>query len=189
MRDDFQEYCSTYLPDSGPSGTLEYLIDALEQDAPESMALLKFPEERRRFDISNLIKARDCRETLEERTHRLHNMRKLCRKSIDDTLNLRRPRFDVIVSPGDSPINLLVSGAGYPSAAMPIGYLSADHRTEIRGRPVGLIAIASYGEDAKLMEFMAGWERMWQRKPPAFGYDPSIKTKKQARINFGIYKT
>ncbi|KAH7386225.1 amidase signature domain-containing protein [Cadophora sp. MPI-SDFR-AT-0126] len=68
---------------------------------------------------------------------------------------------DVIIGPTDSDLPALAAGAGYPIAAVPLGY------ADFNGRPFGLVALAAEHQEAKLFNFMAAWEVTFgPRKPP-----------------------
>ncbi|KPM45951.1 hypothetical protein AK830_g653 [Neonectria ditissima] len=62
---------------------------------------------------------------------------------------------DVVVCCSDSYFAGVSVAARYPMAAVPLGYI------ESSGRPYGLQAIAPAYEEAKLVKFMAAWDRIF----------------------------
>ncbi|KAL6817485.1 amidase signature domain-containing protein [Trichoderma camerunense] len=79
---------------------------------------------------------------------------------IDKTL--KDYNVDLIIAPADSPVNLLVSAAGYPSATMPLSY------PEYNGRPIGLVAFTTAGGEGMLLNFLRAYENTFpKRRPPS----------------------
>ncbi|KKP02347.1 hypothetical protein THAR02_05547 [Trichoderma harzianum] len=79
---------------------------------------------------------------------------------IDKTL--KEYDVDLVIAPADSPVNLLVSAAGYPSATMPLSYL------EYNGRPIGLVAFTTAGGEGTLLNFLCAYEKSFpKRRPPS----------------------
>ncbi|KAL6789708.1 amidase signature enzyme [Trichoderma sp. SZMC 28012] len=91
----------------------------------------------------------------------LRHARKVGRDiGIDKTLK----EYDVnlVIAPADSPVNLLVSAAGYPSATMPLSYL------DYNGRPIGLVAFTTAGGEGMLLNFLCAYENTFpKRRPPS----------------------
>ncbi|KAK0757115.1 LOW QUALITY PROTEIN: hypothetical protein N5P37_010644 [Trichoderma harzianum] len=96
----------------------------------------------------------------EEHDFLLRHARKVGRDiGIDKTL--KDYDVDLIIAPADSPVNLLVSAAGYPSATMPLSYL------EYNGRPIGLVAFTTAGGEGMLLNFLRAYENTFpKRRPP-----------------------
>ncbi|PTB49596.1 hypothetical protein M431DRAFT_500069 [Trichoderma harzianum CBS 226.95] len=96
----------------------------------------------------------------EEHDFLLRHARKVGRDiGIDKTL--KEYDVDLIIAPADSPVNLLVSAAGYPSATMPLSYL------EYNGRPIGLVAFTTAGGEGMLLNFLRAYENTFpKRRPP-----------------------
>ncbi|KAK4061446.1 hypothetical protein Trihar35433_9773 [Trichoderma harzianum] len=97
----------------------------------------------------------------EEHDFLLSHARKAGRDiGIDKTL--KEYDVDLIIAPGDSPVNLLVSAAGYPSATIPLSYL------EYNGRPIGLVAFTTAGGEGMLLNFLHAYENTFpKRRPPS----------------------
>ncbi|KAJ4226433.1 hypothetical protein NW759_005020 [Fusarium solani] len=84
---------------------------------------------------------------------------------------------DVVVCCSDSYFAGVSVAARYPMAAVPLGYI------ESSGRPYGLQAIAPAGQEAKLVRFMAAWERVF---PPR--RVPDLEACEKARVGLGGWK-
>ncbi|EEU40698.1 uncharacterized protein NECHADRAFT_76112 [Fusarium vanettenii 77-13-4] len=78
---------------------------------------------------------------------------------------------DVVVCCSDSYFAGVSVAARYPMAAVPLGYI------ESSGRPYGLQAIAPAHQEAKLVRFMAAWERVF---PPR--RVPDLEACEKARV-------
>ncbi|KAF3067517.1 putative amidase [Trichoderma lentiforme] len=93
----------------------------------------------------------------EEHDFLLAHARKVGRDiGIDKTL--KEYDVDLIIAPADSPVNLLVSAAGYPSATMPLSYL------EYNGRPIGLVAFTTTGGEEMLLNFLRAYENTFPKR-------------------------
>ncbi|KAJ4857834.1 amidase domain-containing protein [Trichoderma breve] len=93
----------------------------------------------------------------EEHDFLLRHARKVGRDiGIDKTL--KEYDVDLVIAPGDSPVNLLVSAAGYPSATMPLSYL------EYNGRPIGLVAFTTAGGEEMLLNFLRAYENTFPKR-------------------------
>ncbi|UKZ68357.1 uncharacterized protein TrAtP1_009396 [Trichoderma atroviride] len=77
---------------------------------------------------------------------------------IDKTL--KEYDVDLVIAPADSPVNLLVSAAGYPSATMPLSYL------KYNGRPIGLVAFTTAGGEGMLLNFLRAYENTFPKRCP-----------------------
>ncbi|KAH0523116.1 hypothetical protein TsFJ059_008166 [Trichoderma semiorbis] len=97
----------------------------------------------------------------EEHDFLLAHARKVGRDiGIDKTL--KEYDVDLVIAPADSPVNLLVSAAGYPSATMPLSYL------QYNGRPIGLVAFTTAGGEGMLLNFLRAYENTFpKRRPPS----------------------
>ncbi|KAL6824617.1 amidase signature domain-containing protein [Trichoderma sp. SZMC 28015] len=97
----------------------------------------------------------------EEHDFLLEHVRKVGRDiGIDKTL--KEYDVDLVIAPADSPVNLLVSAAGYPSATMPLSYL------EYNGRPIGLVAFTTAGGEGMLLNFLRAYGNTFpKRRPPS----------------------
>lgn len=90
------------------------------------------------------------------------------REGIDKVLD--EYQLDVIVGPMDSPMSTLAACARYPSATMPLGYLSPS------GCPFGLCLIAKANEEEKLLRIMSAYEATFpERKLPGPLVDASVE--------------
>ncbi|KAI8685508.1 hypothetical protein NCS55_00223300 [Fusarium keratoplasticum] len=81
---------------------------------------------------------------------------------------------DVVVCCSDSYFAGVSVAARYPMAAVPLGYI------ESSGRPYGLQPIAPAHQEAKLVRFMAAWERVF---PPR--RVPDLEACEKARVGLG----
>ncbi|EHK23114.1 uncharacterized protein TRIVIDRAFT_191664 [Trichoderma virens Gv29-8] len=87
----------------------------------------------------------------------LRHARKVGRDiGIDKTL--KDYDVDLVIAPADSPVNLLVSAAGYPSATMPLSYL------KFNGRPIGLVAFTTAGGEEMLLNFLRAYENTFPKR-------------------------
>ncbi|KAL6693352.1 amidase signature domain-containing protein [Trichoderma pleuroticola] len=105
----------------------------------------------------------------EEHDFLLRHARKVGRDiGIDKTL--KEYDVDLVIAPADSPVNLLVSAAGYPSATMPLSYL------EYNGRPIGLVAFTTAGGEEMLLNFLCAYENTFPKRcPPSRLYQDIIQ--------------
>lgn len=78
------------------------------------------------------------------------------RQGIDKMLD--EYKLDAIVGPMNSPISTFAALAGYPSATVPLGYLSPS------GCPFGLCLIAKANEEGKLLRIMSAYEATFPKR-------------------------
>ncbi|KAF8865226.1 amidase signature enzyme [Acephala macrosclerotiorum] len=129
--------------------------------------LIRFNEDHSNVELppgyrnqDQLLAAAKANMSNDEHEHLLQHARTISRElGIDKTL--KDYEIDVIIAPGDSAFNLLVSSAGYTSATMPLSYL------DYNGRPIGLAAFASANSERTLLQVLSAWEAASPpRKPP-----------------------
>jgi amidase len=88
--------------------------------------------------------------------HDLEYLRRSFRDAIEQCF--KATGADVIMASGESYLTSVASGAGYPTASVPLGFSSYN------GRPHGMEIMARNGEEGKMFEFMSAWEAL----PPEY---------------------
>lgn len=83
-------------------------------------------------------------------------IRKAIRKILADN------EVDVIMGPADGPLANIAAAAGYPNAAVPLGF------AEFNGRAFGMNIIAGANQEGKILQVMSAWEGTFgpHRPPP-----------------------
>ncbi|KUJ14715.1 amidase signature enzyme [Mollisia scopiformis] len=95
--------------------------------------------------------------TKEESEAAIQKMHGIAReRGVDHTL--RENDINVIIGPCDSRLDAIVTGSGYPCVTLPLSYYKRN------GRPFGLIAIATAGEEALLVQLMSAWEATFPKR-------------------------
>ncbi|OBT77497.1 hypothetical protein VF21_05228 [Pseudogymnoascus sp. 05NY08] len=90
----------------------------------------------------------------------LHDHRRKIAANLDTTF--KKYDINIILGPGDSPITQYAVANGYPAAALPLSYL------DFNGRPIGLVALVSGGQELHLLKFLKLYEQTFPaRRPPS----------------------
>ncbi|KAL8709338.1 MAG: hypothetical protein Q9220_005931 [cf. Caloplaca sp. 1 TL-2023] len=129
---------------------------------------LELPSEHPNQDVligalkSNMTD-QQCKERLAITRHRATSA---IRKSMADN------DIDVILGPADSRIASVAAAAGYPVAAVPLGF------ADFNGRAFGMLLISPENTEARMFEVMSAWEATFgPRSPPPMlvNWDPNLE--------------
>ncbi|EHK48802.1 hypothetical protein TRIATDRAFT_175067, partial [Trichoderma atroviride IMI 206040] len=146
--------------------TFEAYLGTLEDSQVRSLdELIRFNQNHAEKELppgkSPFITQNAATMTMSDQEHDflLRHARKVGRDiGIDKTL--KEYDVDLVIAPADSPVNLLVSAAGYPSATMPLSYL------KYNGRPIGLVAFTTAGGEEMLLNFLRAYENTFPKRCP-----------------------
>ncbi|KAJ5926219.1 Amidase [Penicillium verrucosum] len=150
---DFRNLCIPRFIRSFHECSVTSVADIVEFNEKNSDKALPAPFVEQN-DLQGAMAATEEKEQIDELKQ---SLRRAARAILDDLFD--KEGINILAAPGDSPLCVHASAAGYPVATVPIGQL------RYNGRPFGLCLVARADEEETLLRFMAVYEKVAKPRP------------------------
>ncbi|KAJ5811051.1 Amidase [Penicillium robsamsonii] len=150
---DFRNLCIPRFIRSFHECSVTSVADIIEFNEKNSDKALPAPFVEQN-DLQGAMAATEEKEQIDELKQ---SLRRAARAILDDLFD--KEKINILAAPGDSPLCVHASAAGYPVATVPIGQL------RYNGRPFGLCLVARADEEETLLRFMAVYEKVAKPRP------------------------
>ncbi|OGM41145.1 hypothetical protein ABOM_009853 [Aspergillus bombycis] len=150
---DFKNVCIPRFIRSFGECSVESVADIVKfnKTAKRPFQLVTFVEQNDLEGAMNTVEEKGCIDEMKQ------DLRKAARDILDDLFD--NEKINILAAPGDSPLCVHASAAGYPVATVPIGQL------RYNSRPFGLCLVARADEEGALLRFMGAYEKIAKSRP------------------------